>query len=284
MGMDPVTEPSEALGSPVPPPPPPPTVLEPLIGYPLRTGSAVTLEQPLPISTDGEAGQALEAGEGYNRPEGTDGPGPGVVGTAAAFQDFMEEVHSFWDRPASAPSVLKQVAPLVSLEGSDKLGLVGFPPVDHHCGLGQGSASGGLTQGPCVPEPAMQGHGDAPEVGLCSRSTAFQDFMEEVHSFWDRPASAPSVLKQVAPLVSLEGSDKLGLVGFPPVDHHCGLGQGSASGGLTQGPCVPEPAMQGHGDAPEAGLCSGSTGDQPREYGEYPDRLYGWHTMGSPTP
>ncbi|MGH0130471.1 UNVERIFIED_CONTAM: hypothetical protein FKN15_042540 [Acipenser sinensis] len=172
MGMDPVTEPSEALGSPVPPPPP--TVLEPLIGYPLRTGSAVTLEQRLPISTDGEACQALEA--------------------------------------------------------------------------------------------------------------AFQDFMEEVHSFWDRPASAPSVLKQVAPLVSLEGSDKLGLVGFPPVDHHCGLGQGSASGGLTQGPCVPEPAMQGHGDAPEAGLCSGSTGDQPREYGEYPDRLYGWHTMGSPTP
>ncbi|MGH0137498.1 UNVERIFIED_CONTAM: hypothetical protein FKN15_063882 [Acipenser sinensis] len=46
------------------------------------------------------------------------------------FLDFMEEVHSFWDCLASAPSVLKQAAPLASLECADKLGLAGFPPVD----------------------------------------------------------------------------------------------------------------------------------------------------------
>ncbi|MGH0139752.1 UNVERIFIED_CONTAM: hypothetical protein FKN15_043173 [Acipenser sinensis] len=47
-----------------------------------------------------------------------------------AFPDFMEEVRSSWDRPASDPSVLKQAAPLASLESAEKLGLAGFPPVD----------------------------------------------------------------------------------------------------------------------------------------------------------
>ncbi|MGH0147579.1 UNVERIFIED_CONTAM: hypothetical protein FKN15_010872 [Acipenser sinensis] len=47
-----------------------------------------------------------------------------------AFPDFVEEVRSSWDRPASAPSVSKQDTPLSSLEGADKLGLAGFPPVD----------------------------------------------------------------------------------------------------------------------------------------------------------
>ncbi|MGH0118247.1 UNVERIFIED_CONTAM: hypothetical protein FKN15_057481 [Acipenser sinensis] len=47
-----------------------------------------------------------------------------------AFPDFVEEVRSSWDRPASAPSVSKQATPLSSLEGADKLGLAGFPPVD----------------------------------------------------------------------------------------------------------------------------------------------------------
>ncbi|MGH0164886.1 UNVERIFIED_CONTAM: hypothetical protein FKN15_048115 [Acipenser sinensis] len=45
-----------------------------------------------------------------------------------AFPDFMDEVRSSWDRPASGPSVLKQAAPLASLEGVEKLGLAGFPP------------------------------------------------------------------------------------------------------------------------------------------------------------
>ncbi|MGH0123623.1 UNVERIFIED_CONTAM: hypothetical protein FKN15_012763 [Acipenser sinensis] len=47
-----------------------------------------------------------------------------------AFPDFVEEVRSSWDRPASAPSVSKQATPLSSLEGADKLGLAEFPPVD----------------------------------------------------------------------------------------------------------------------------------------------------------
>ncbi|MGH0128939.1 UNVERIFIED_CONTAM: hypothetical protein FKN15_064068 [Acipenser sinensis] len=51
--------------------------------------------------------------------------------------------------------------------GPGRLSPSGF----HHCSLGQGSAGGGLTQGPCMPKPAMQGHGNAPEAGIHSRST-----------------------------------------------------------------------------------------------------------------
>ncbi|MGH0128806.1 UNVERIFIED_CONTAM: hypothetical protein FKN15_052137 [Acipenser sinensis] len=47
-----------------------------------------------------------------------------------AFWYFMEEVRSSWDHLASVPCVLKQKAPLASLEGVDKLDLLGFPPVD----------------------------------------------------------------------------------------------------------------------------------------------------------
>ncbi|MGH0167582.1 UNVERIFIED_CONTAM: hypothetical protein FKN15_006403 [Acipenser sinensis] len=47
-----------------------------------------------------------------------------------AFPDFMEEVRFSWDWLASAASVLKQVAQLISLEAAEKLGLAGFPPVD----------------------------------------------------------------------------------------------------------------------------------------------------------
>ncbi|MGH0119411.1 UNVERIFIED_CONTAM: hypothetical protein FKN15_022546 [Acipenser sinensis] len=47
-----------------------------------------------------------------------------------AFPDFVEEVRSSWDRPASATSISKQATLLSSLESANKLGLVGFPPVD----------------------------------------------------------------------------------------------------------------------------------------------------------
>ncbi|MGH0174650.1 UNVERIFIED_CONTAM: hypothetical protein FKN15_014281 [Acipenser sinensis] len=47
-----------------------------------------------------------------------------------AFPDIMEEVRSSWDRPALAPSVLKQASQLASLEGAEKPGLAGFPPID----------------------------------------------------------------------------------------------------------------------------------------------------------
>ncbi|MGH0140575.1 UNVERIFIED_CONTAM: hypothetical protein FKN15_033781 [Acipenser sinensis] len=56
-------------------------------------------------------------------------------------------------------------------------------------------------------------------MALCPQNlSAFPDFMEEVRSFWDQLASGPSVLKQAAPLASLEGAEKLGLAVFPPVD------------------------------------------------------------------
>ncbi|MGH0149885.1 UNVERIFIED_CONTAM: hypothetical protein FKN15_058356 [Acipenser sinensis] len=77
----------------------------------------------------------------------------------------------------------------------------------------------------------------APRPQSCS---AFRDFMEDVRSSWDRPASAPSMLKQVAPLASFEGADKLDLAGFPPVDSTiCGLDQGSTGGGVPKEPACP---------------------------------------------
>ncbi|MGH0126984.1 UNVERIFIED_CONTAM: hypothetical protein FKN15_012297 [Acipenser sinensis] len=78
---------------------------------------------------------------------------------------------------------------------------------------------------------------------------AFPDFMEQVRSSWDRPALAPSVLKQVSQLASLEGAEKLGLAGFPPVD--------STIAALVK---APEPAVQGYGNTPVEGICSGGTG------------------------
>ncbi|MGH0136247.1 UNVERIFIED_CONTAM: hypothetical protein FKN15_042304 [Acipenser sinensis] len=44
------------------------------------------------------------------------------------FPHFMEEIHSSWDRPVSAPSILMQAIPPASLDGAEKLGLTGFPP------------------------------------------------------------------------------------------------------------------------------------------------------------
>ncbi|MGH0149373.1 UNVERIFIED_CONTAM: hypothetical protein FKN15_016563 [Acipenser sinensis] len=93
---------------------------------------------------------------------------------------------------------------------------------------------------------------------------AFPDFMEEVRTSWDRPASAPSVLKQAAQLASLEGVEKLGLAGFPPVD--------STIAALVKAPGVLEPAMQSDGDTPQEGILSGGTGNPS---GEYADGLHG---------
>ncbi|MGH0122669.1 UNVERIFIED_CONTAM: hypothetical protein FKN15_045479 [Acipenser sinensis] len=69
-----------------------------------------------------------------------------------AFPDFMEEVRSSWDHPASAPSVLKQVAQLASLEDVEKLGLVGLPPVDSNItALVKALLVGGLARDPACP-------------------------------------------------------------------------------------------------------------------------------------
>ncbi|MGH0155757.1 UNVERIFIED_CONTAM: hypothetical protein FKN15_051583 [Acipenser sinensis] len=69
-----------------------------------------------------------------------------------AFPDFMEEVRSSWDRPASDPSVLKQAAPLASLEGTEKLSLAGFPQVDSTiAALVKSPSVGGLARNPVCP-------------------------------------------------------------------------------------------------------------------------------------
>ncbi|MGH0144236.1 UNVERIFIED_CONTAM: hypothetical protein FKN15_048691 [Acipenser sinensis] len=71
-----------------------------------------------------------------------------------AFPDFMEEVRSSWGRLASGPSVLKQAALLASLEGVEKLGLVGFPSVDSTIAvLVKALPVGGLARYPACPNP-----------------------------------------------------------------------------------------------------------------------------------
>ncbi|MGH0165454.1 UNVERIFIED_CONTAM: hypothetical protein FKN15_049451 [Acipenser sinensis] len=71
-----------------------------------------------------------------------------------AFLDFMEEVCSSWDCPASAPSVLKQATQLASLEGADKLGLAVFPPEDPTIAvLVKAPPVGGLAKDPACLKP-----------------------------------------------------------------------------------------------------------------------------------
>ncbi|MGH0121020.1 UNVERIFIED_CONTAM: hypothetical protein FKN15_068716 [Acipenser sinensis] len=71
-----------------------------------------------------------------------------------AFPNFIEEVRSSCDHPASGPSVFKQATPLASLEGADKLGLAGFPPVDSTiAALVKALSVGGLTRDPACQNP-----------------------------------------------------------------------------------------------------------------------------------
>ncbi|MGH0140143.1 UNVERIFIED_CONTAM: hypothetical protein FKN15_010187 [Acipenser sinensis] len=83
---------------------------------------------------------------------------------------------------------------------------------------------------------------DAEDVSSSSKVPAFPDFMEEVRSSWDRPASAPSVLKWATQLASLEDEEKLGLAGFPPVDSTiAALGKAPLVGKLARDPACPNP-------------------------------------------
>ncbi|MGH0159374.1 UNVERIFIED_CONTAM: hypothetical protein FKN15_037348 [Acipenser sinensis] len=71
-----------------------------------------------------------------------------------AFPDFMEEICSPWERPASTPSVLKQATQLASLEGTDKLGLAGFPSVDSTIvTLVKAPSVGGFARDPACSNP-----------------------------------------------------------------------------------------------------------------------------------
>ncbi|MGH0125292.1 UNVERIFIED_CONTAM: hypothetical protein FKN15_022173 [Acipenser sinensis] len=72
-----------------------------------------------------------------------------------AFPDFMEEMRSSWDQPASTPSMSKQASQLASLEGVDMLGLAGFPPVDSTiAALLKTPLVGGLPKDPVCPNPS----------------------------------------------------------------------------------------------------------------------------------
>ncbi|MGH0151024.1 UNVERIFIED_CONTAM: hypothetical protein FKN15_023406 [Acipenser sinensis] len=71
-----------------------------------------------------------------------------------AFPDFLEEVHTSWEHPASAPSVLKQAAQLASLEDAEKPGMAGFPPVDSTiAALVKAPPVDGLPRDPAYPNP-----------------------------------------------------------------------------------------------------------------------------------
>ncbi|MGH0145931.1 UNVERIFIED_CONTAM: hypothetical protein FKN15_007113 [Acipenser sinensis] len=76
----------------------------------------------------------------------------GMEVTASHPQKLMEEVRSSWDHQASARSVLKQAAQLASLEGTQKLGLVGFPQLDSTiAALANALPVGGLARDPVCP-------------------------------------------------------------------------------------------------------------------------------------
>ncbi|MGH0152174.1 UNVERIFIED_CONTAM: hypothetical protein FKN15_047486 [Acipenser sinensis] len=71
-----------------------------------------------------------------------------------AFPDFLEEVHTSWEHPASAPSVLKQAAQLASLEDAEKPGMAGFTPVDSTiAALVKAPPVDGLPRDPAYPNP-----------------------------------------------------------------------------------------------------------------------------------
>ncbi|MGH0121270.1 UNVERIFIED_CONTAM: hypothetical protein FKN15_074843 [Acipenser sinensis] len=81
-----------------------------------------------------------------------------------------------------------------------------------------------------------------PEGGVATLTDADLPSRGKVHSSWDHPASAPSVLKQAAQLASLEGAEKLGLAGFPPVDSNiAALVKALLVGGLAKDPVCPNP-------------------------------------------
>ncbi|MGH0163132.1 UNVERIFIED_CONTAM: hypothetical protein FKN15_072974 [Acipenser sinensis] len=92
-----------------------------------------------------------------------------------AFPDFMEEICFSWDCPASGPSVLKQAAPLASLEGADKLSLVGLPPVDSFAALVKASPVGGLAGDPACPNLQCKNERQRLPRSLVCRFTSWPD-------------------------------------------------------------------------------------------------------------
>ncbi|MGH0126920.1 UNVERIFIED_CONTAM: hypothetical protein FKN15_042091 [Acipenser sinensis] len=86
--------------------------------------SELALEPEIPAPSNSD--QALmEQCRSVFRPTQTSTPQPFL-----AFLDFLEEVKSSWQYPASVTSVSKSAAVLASMEGAEAVGLAQFPPVD----------------------------------------------------------------------------------------------------------------------------------------------------------
>ncbi|MGH0145258.1 UNVERIFIED_CONTAM: hypothetical protein FKN15_004947 [Acipenser sinensis] len=107
---------------------------------------------------------------------------------------------------------------------------------------------------------------------------AFPDFLEEVKSSWQHPASVPSVSKSAAALASMDGAEAAGLAQFPPVDSTiAGLVRVPSSWRSIQGSCMPQRLMQDHRSPPEKGLRSRSAGGTPCKHRRHFDGLPGQH-------
>ncbi|MGH0139777.1 UNVERIFIED_CONTAM: hypothetical protein FKN15_035777 [Acipenser sinensis] len=195
-----------------------------MTGPPARHPRCADCPQLLPI-TASEKGEAFQAGKGHYGPQGPDGPGEfNQGGWEEASPLALEDTLSI---AASGEGVSFCLSPALFSSVSALMGhTVAF------------------LQVPWTPavEPRRSVFRTQEMAPRPQKFPAFPDFMEEVRSSWDRPASGSSVLKHTAPLASLEGADKLGLAEFPPVDSTiAALVKAPPLGGLARDLACPNP-------------------------------------------
>ncbi|MGH0116095.1 UNVERIFIED_CONTAM: hypothetical protein FKN15_023128 [Acipenser sinensis] len=150
-----------------------------------------------------------------------------------------------WDRASiSGMEVGGELVPLVEAEPSFKVSSeASAPPLSDSTSALMGCTAVFLQVPWILAAEPHQSFFRTQTMAPCAQKfPAFLDFMEEVHFSWDRPASAPSVLKQATQLASLEGADKPGLAGFPPVDSTiAALVKAPPVGGLSKEPACLNP-------------------------------------------
>ncbi|MGH0131633.1 UNVERIFIED_CONTAM: hypothetical protein FKN15_061726 [Acipenser sinensis] len=159
---------------------------------------------------EGEKGEALEAGKGHYGPQSPDGPGPGAFGQTGTCSPGCS--HSSVTAPTAIPP-----SPRGQQGGWEEASQLVQGDMLPIVASGDGASFSSDMQVPWTPaaEPRQSVF---QTQAMAPHPQKFPDFVEEVHSSWDHPASGPSMLKQATPLSSLEGVEKLGLPGFPPVD------------------------------------------------------------------
>ncbi|MGH0141897.1 UNVERIFIED_CONTAM: hypothetical protein FKN15_002502 [Acipenser sinensis] len=159
---------------------------------------------------NGEKGEALEAGKGHYGPQSPDGPGPGAFGQTGTCSPGCS--HSSVTAPTAIPP-----SPRGQQGGWEEASQLVQGDMLPIVASGDGASFSSDMQVPWTPaaEPRQSVF---QTQAMAPHPQKFPDFVEEVHSSWDHPASGASVLKQATPLSSLEGVEKLGLPGFPPVD------------------------------------------------------------------